>query len=497
MTGTVTKRACDNDGNPIGRANDNPILDSRQYIVKFEDGMEAELAANVIAQAMYAQCDAEGNQYVMFDSITDFRRSTTALTYADQKSTKNGRTYMRRSTAGWQLCVTWKDGSTSWEKLSDLKESHPIETAEYAYAQKLEFEPAFNWWVHHTLKKRERIVSLVKKRNVRYLKRNQKFGIELPKSVEAAYKIDQRNGNTYWADAIAKEMKNVRVAFKILDPVDVVPLDHEFVRCHMIFDVKMEDFRRKARLVAGGHMTSAPATTTYASVVTRETVRLALMLAALNDLEVKVGDVLNAYITAPVKEKIWTTLGAEFGEDAGSKAIVVRSLYGLKSSGAAFRAHLGECMSDLGYHPCLADPDLWIKAEIRPDDGVEYYSYILCYVDDILVIHHDSMSVLNKIDKFMKLKPDSIGDPDIYLGAKLKLMQLENNIWCWGISPSKYVKEAVRNCEEHLKTHFRGKYGIVKSAPNPFVMGYEPAMDISTECDVEEATYFQSVIGIM
>ena len=91
----------------------------------------------------------------------------------------------------------------------------------------------------------------------------------------------------------------------------------------------------------------------------------------------------------------------------------------------------------------------------------------------------------------------AIGDPDIYLGAKLKLMQLENNIWCWGISPFKYVKEAVRNCEEHLKTHFRGKYGLVKSDPNPFVMGYEPAMDISTECDVEEATYFQSVIGIM
>ena len=68
MTGTVTKRACDNDGNHIGRANNNPILDSRQCIVKFEHGMEAELAANVIAQSMYAQCDAEGNQYVMFYS---------------------------------------------------------------------------------------------------------------------------------------------------------------------------------------------------------------------------------------------------------------------------------------------------------------------------------------------------------------------------------------------------------------------------------------------
>ena len=105
-------------------------------------------------------------------------------------------------------------------------------------------------------------------------------------------------------------------------------------------------------------MTKAPSAVTYASVVTRETVRIALTIAALNGLEVKCGDVLNAYITAPVTEKIWTTLGPEFGEEAGCTAIIVRALYGLKSSGAAFRAHLGECMRGLGYKPCLADPDL-------------------------------------------------------------------------------------------------------------------------------------------
>ena len=272
MVGRVVKRSRDNDGNPIGRANDNPVLDTRQYVVEFADGMEAELAANVIATSMYAQCDDEGNQYVLFDSITDYRRSASALSHEDQRSTSNGRNYMRRSTAGWQLCVTWKDGSTSWEKLADMKESHPIETAEYAMAQGLEFEPAFNWWVHHVIKKRARIVSLVKKRNVRYLKREHKFGIELPTTADAAHALDRKNDNTYWADAISKEMKNVQVAFKILDPDEKVPQDHEFVRCHMIFDVKMEDFRRKARLVAGGHMTSAPATMTYASVVSRETV---------------------------------------------------------------------------------------------------------------------------------------------------------------------------------------------------------------------------------
>ena len=76
------------------------------------------------------------------------------------------------------------------------------------------------------------------------------------------------------------------------------------MKCHMIFDVKMEDFRRKARLVAGGHMTKAPATLTYASVVSRETVRIALTVAALNDIDVWAADVLNAYITMPCHKKI-------------------------------------------------------------------------------------------------------------------------------------------------------------------------------------------------
>ncbi len=94
----------------------------------------------------------------------------------------------------------------------------------------------------------------------------------------------------------------------------------------MIFDVKMEDFRQKARLGAGGHLTEAPATITYASVVSRETVRLDLTFASLNDLKVKVGDVLNAYITAPVKEKVWTILGPKFGLDSGKSAVIVHAL---------------------------------------------------------------------------------------------------------------------------------------------------------------------------
>ena len=78
----------------------------------------------------------------------------------------------------------------------------------------------------------------------------------------------------------------------------------------MVFDIKMEDFREKARLIAGGHMIEAQATITYPSVVLNEIVRIALMLAALNDLEVKFGSMLNAHVA-----KVWTTLGPEFSHD--------------------------------------------------------------------------------------------------------------------------------------------------------------------------------------
>ncbi len=173
-----------------------------------------------------------------------------------------------------------------------------------------------------------------------------------------------------WTDTIAKEMQEVCKAFDIIPDDKAVPIGYQKVPCHMIFDVKKEDFKLKARLVASGHRTAAPAMITYASVVSRETVRLALMLAALNDLQVNAGDMLNAYITAPCKEKVWTILGPEFGPDAGKNTIIVRALYGLKSAGAAFHAHLASFMLlQIGYTSCKADPDLLYKAKTHPDDN--------------------------------------------------------------------------------------------------------------------------------
>jgi hypothetical protein len=161
VKGHVTARKRDWDGNPIGHANDNPILDTRSYIVNFDDGDQIELTANMIAESLYLQCDPDGNQYVLLEEIVNHQPLPTAIRLSDQKNVcANGKTYLKRSTVGWQLCCQWKDGAMSWKNLADFEESHPIETAEYAKILGIDHEPAFNWWVPHVLRKRDRIFIL-------------------------------------------------------------------------------------------------------------------------------------------------------------------------------------------------------------------------------------------------------------------------------------------------------------------------------------------------
>jgi hypothetical protein len=90
------------------------------------------------------------------------------------------------------------------------------------------------------------------------------------------------------------------------------------------------DFTRKARFCAGGHTTDTPAAMTYSSVVSRDSVRIGFMLAALNGLDVMACDLENAYLNAPCVEKIWFEGGLECGSDKGKVCVVVRALYGLK-----------------------------------------------------------------------------------------------------------------------------------------------------------------------
>jgi len=73
----MISRKRDAEGNTVGRANGNLILDTRTYNVEFGDGTITELTANKIAECMYAQCDPMGNQYVLLDCFVDFEKLPT------------------------------------------------------------------------------------------------------------------------------------------------------------------------------------------------------------------------------------------------------------------------------------------------------------------------------------------------------------------------------------------------------------------------------------
>ena len=71
----------------------------------------------------------------MMDFILDHQKNDKDITVPDQKVVHRGGRFVQRSNVGWQLCVQWRDSLTSWQALKDLKDSHPVETAEYAVAQ--------------------------------------------------------------------------------------------------------------------------------------------------------------------------------------------------------------------------------------------------------------------------------------------------------------------------------------------------------------------------
>jgi hypothetical protein len=128
--GRAIKRMRGLDGEPISCSHPNPLFDTREYEIEFTDGSNEKYQANIIAENMFAQqVDDEGNQYLLLQEITNHKKDNSAIPISDGKiSSANGQPKPKITTRG--LLAQWRDGSTSWEKLKDLKASNPVEVAE-------------------------------------------------------------------------------------------------------------------------------------------------------------------------------------------------------------------------------------------------------------------------------------------------------------------------------------------------------------------------------
>jgi hypothetical protein len=177
----------------VGKQHAEHLQNALLQTYEFPDGRSGEYTTNMIAENMYAQCDIEGIQYNLMEIIVDHNTDEHVIAPGDMYI-KHGRyKQLSKTTNGWYLCVEWKDGTTRWELLSDLKEFNPVEVAKYAVAKSLLDALAFGWWDPHVLKKRIISIAAVTKS---YHKRTHKFGIEAPKIWDDCVRLDKENYNT-------------------------------------------------------------------------------------------------------------------------------------------------------------------------------------------------------------------------------------------------------------------------------------------------------------
>ena len=151
-------------------------------------------------------------------------------------------------------------------------------------------------------------------------------------------------------------------------------------------------------------------------------------------------------------------------------------------------------MEHLGFKSKGGDPDVWMRPMTRAD-GSQVYEYVLLYTDDCLVVSDNAEEILRKeIGRYFQLKPESIGPPSLYLGGHLRKVQVESGLTAWAFSSTQYVQAAVANVESYLKA--RGK-GLRARAKSVLPKDYCPEIDVTEELGPDEASYYQSLIGVL
>ncbi len=181
----------------------------------------------------------------------------------------------------------------------------------------------------------------------------------------------------------------------------------------------------------------------------------------------------------------------ETGKDRCKVLIVTRALYGLKSSGAAWRADLAATLRDMKFTSSQVDPDVWIRS------AGTHYDMVLVYVDDILVFAKDPKTTMNdELGKLYELMPESVHEPDIYLGANTEMVQLPDGKVIWSMGSKTCVKNAFRVVEA-LITDDDPKAKLKSTTRSPFPSGYKPELDVTPELNDKLGSRFLQLFGIL
>ena len=409
-----------------------------------------------------------------------------------------------------QLRLQMNTEEPQWVDFRDARTDYPRQTAQYLVnnyksRSRNEGKDRALSWAKKTLRDLDRAVRRVARLydfflddddNIRKIRRQKvrakkkksgfgqkvfKFGIQVPRTVKEALQLDAKNGNTLWQDALEIEMS----ALEDMDCFEFMEKGYDpgegwqRTRLHMIFDVKADTLRHKARLVAGGHLVDALDHEVYSSTVKGISVKLLHVIAHSQKLEALCGDIGNAFVTAYTEEKVYCIAGPEFGKRQGMTVIIKKALYGLASSAARFHRALADNFRDMGFTPTRFDQDVWIR---KAKDG-KSYEYICTHVDDFCIFAKRPMDIMKQIQDLYTVK--AVGPPEYYLGNDFK----KDKKGRWQIGCKKYLKEAIRRIES--------MFGTLSKHDTPMVAGDHPEMDTSPLLDDKGHKQYQMLIGIL
>ena len=444
------------------------LADGRQPLFRFRSKVGEETFEHIMTyNKMLEWCDRDLDKdgYFHIDGIIGHRKEKEA-----------GRGHM--------VHVKWGDGTSTWNDLGVTFQDDPITVSLYAQKNGLLETPGWKDCRRY-VKSPKKLARMV---NQARLKSNRtrpvyKYGFQVPRNHEEAVKIDEKYGNTKWQDAEKLEIKQLfeYEAFKDLGLGAAAPNGYTKIPCHFVYDVK-HDGRHKARMVAGGHRTSTPIDSVYSGVVSLAGIRAVAFLAELNDLELWGTDIGNAYLESYTKEKVYFVAGPEFGELQGHIFIIIKALYGLRSSGARWHDRLFDALTAMGFTPSRADPDIWIRK--RGD----HYEYVAVYVDDLLIASKTPQEITNALEAHPNLfKLKGTGPIKFHLGCDF--FRDDSGTLCMG--PRTYIDRMCMQYESMFGTKPKAVY------TSPLVSNDHPELDETPLLDDDGIHQYQSLIGVL
>ena len=388
----------------------------------------------------------------------------------------------------YNVGVERENGERRYEPLKVVAADDPVICAQYALDNGL--LNVDGWKRFRKLAKRQKVMlRQVRQAKLRSYRTSIKymFGFQVPRDYKEALALDAKFGQTRWRDCTKVEMDQLDEYDTFHDKghhkkfTDWQILEgYKKIRCHLVYAIK-HDGRHKARMVADGHLTDVPLDSVYSGVVSLRGLRLLIFLAELNELETWATDIGNAYLEAKTSEKVYIVAGPEFGDRESHILVIHKALYGLRTSGLRWHERLADCLRDMGFSPCWAEPDIWMRA----NDDV--WEYIAVYVDDLAIAAKQPKEIVKLLVNKYNFKLKGTGSIEYHLG--MDFFRDDDGVLC--IAPRKYVKKMMESYERMFSTKPSQLY------QSPLEKGDHPELDTTELLEEEDVTKYQSLIGAM